>query len=708
MKRLTSTLAIAGAVAAALALRVLPAYSVVFPGDGVNFQESDAWFHVRTVHNLLAHFPHRSGFDPYALYPGGQNIPTGPAWDYLMASVAWILGWGAPSSAFIDAVAAWLPAILGALFPIPAFFLARRFFGRTAGAFAALWMAVGSGGFLWLTHLGLADHHVAEGLLAFLTLTWMCAAVDGRGRLAWLAGIALGLFLCTRPAGLFVPAILACAAVSEPLAAAAVLRAVVVAAVVFLPAAGSQWSAYTWLALALTGALAAGTLVFHAIARRHSWSPATRRWAALAAVAAGVSVALLVRPGLCGSLWFEIRRVAGWTPASRMVATVQELQPVFRAGLRPGWPSVFASLGVVWIAALPALAWLMVRAFRQGRTGLRLLAIWSAVMAAGTLMQVRMVIYFLPVAAVLAGASCAWLARLGSPIQRRAVAAALVALVLAANLPWAIGQMGNDQGMDADWRQALTWLRQNSPQPFADPGAWSRYHPRDSRAAAQWGVAVWWEHGYAVEQLAHRIPMANGTQSGADDMARFFTETVPEAAVGWLRRAGARYVIVDPTTPMFAGANRSRFPVQLQMLGRSLNDFVQVLVQRTPHGARPLPVYLPTYYQTMAARLYLGDGEAVAGSGPWVFETERTRSRDGKPVELIVSSRHFASEADAGVYLEEHSSARLTVGCLDPGKSCVALPAVKGLKRVFSSDPLPVSTERTVRAVKIFQLMPRD
>ena len=329
-------------------------------------------------------------------------------------------------------------------------------------------------------------------------------------------------------------------------------------------------------------------------------------------------------------------------------------------------------------------------------------------MAVAALLQVRMVIYFLPVAAILAGASCAWLTRLGSPIQRRAVAAALVALALAANLPWAISQVGKDQGVDADWRLALTWLRQNSPEPFADPGTWSRFDARNSHAAAQWGVAVWWEHGYAVEQIARRIPMANGTQSGANGMARFFTETIPEAAVGWLRRAGARYVIVDPTTPLFAGANRSRFPVQLQILGRSLSDYVQVLVQRTSEGARPLPVYLPTYYQTMAARLYLADGEAVAGFGPWVFETERIRARDGKPGELILSGRHFASEAEAGVYLVEHSFARLTVGCLDPGKSCVALPAVKGLKRVFSSDPLPVSAERTVRAVKIFQVMPRD
>ena len=88
-KRAVSRLAPA-AVAAALAVRMLPPWGIVLADGSVNFQEGDAWFHVRTVHNLLAHFPWRSGFDPYALFPGGQNIPTGPLWDYLIAAAAWV------------------------------------------------------------------------------------------------------------------------------------------------------------------------------------------------------------------------------------------------------------------------------------------------------------------------------------------------------------------------------------------------------------------------------------------------------------------------------------------------------------------------------------------------------------------------------------------------------------------------------------------
>jgi asparagine N-glycosylation enzyme membrane subunit Stt3 len=594
---------------------------------------------------------------------------------------------------------------VGALFPIPAFFLARRLFGMAAGAFAALWMAAGSGAFLWITHLGLADHHAAEGLFAFLTLTWMCLAVDQPGgRYAWLSGIALGLFLGTRPAGIFVPATLACLVVLEPSSSAAVLQAVLAAAVLFLPASGSQWSEYTWLSLAVTGALAATVWALGRLAQRQRWPPWMQRSAPIAAVAVGFAGALLAKPHLLGSLWFEIRRVAGAEAASRIVATVQEMQPVFRAGPKP-WAAIFDALGVVWI---PALLALLAMPWKPRRAALRLLELWCLVMGIGALMQVRMAIYFLPVAAVLAGVACAWLVQLARPAWRSWLAATLAMVVLAVNLPWAIGEVRTDSGVNGDWRAAFAWLRANTPEPFGDSGAWSRYDGRgSSKPAGAWGVAVWWDRGYSLEELAHRIPMSNGTQSGAEDMARFYTETIPEAAVGWLRRSGARYVVVDPEAPLFAGENNSRFPVQIRMLGRNLDSYLQTLTERTSGGeTKARPIYLPTYYRTMAARLYLADGEAVDGTGPWVFETEPTKGRNGKTVETIVASRHFASEEAAAGYLAERQFARLTVGCLDPGKSCVALPAVSGIRRVFSSDPLPISPERPVRAVKVFEVLP--
>jgi dolichyl-diphosphooligosaccharide--protein glycosyltransferase len=709
-RRLPIAAAWCAVIAGALALRVLPAWHAVFGPQGVNFQGDDALYHVRTIHNLLAHFPWRSGFDPYALFPGGQNVPTGPFWDYLVAVTAWIPAAGAPSPEFVDAVAAWLPAILGALFPLPAYFLARRMFGAAAARFACLWVAVLSGGFLWLTHLGMADHHAAEAWFAFLTLVALAAAAEEAGarrtRRVVGAALALGCFLATRPAGIFLPAILGCCALWEPLLAGPVLGAVLGAALVFVPVTGSQWSSYTWISLALS-ATAAGVSLGSAKAwHARGWPSALRPPAALVVFAGAFAAAVAMWPGSFHSLWFEIRRVAGPTSVSRIVSTVQELEPIYRAGSRPGWMSVFEQAGLVWIPALPALAWTLWRALRTHQAALRLFCVWSLVAGAGTLLQARMIVYFAPVAAVLAGAACAR----ALDNRRRWVQAAAMAAILALNLPFAVALVGIDSSPNQDWRGALAWLRRNSPDPAADARTWSCYYARVPRGAhgaglPAWGVAVWWDEGYAVEQIAHRAPMANGTQSGAERMARFFTGTSPETAVERLRRAGARYVIVDPATPLFAGNNRSWFPVALRILGRDLDQYFRILLQTTDSGLSPLPVYLPDYYRTMAARLYLSDGAEVPGTGPWLFEVKPADSAGLAGAETITWYKRFESESAAEAYTLAHPYNHFIMGCLDAGASCVALPAVKGLRRVWSSDPLPVSPERTVRAVKIFQVV---
>jgi dolichyl-phosphooligosaccharide-protein glycotransferase len=717
-RTLASSITVLIAVIIALAVRVLPAWSAVFPSNGVNFQEGDALFHLRTVHNLLAHFPYRSGFDPYALFPGGQNIPTGPFWDYMIASTSWLLGFGSPSPLFVDQVAAWLPAILGALFPIPAYFLARRFFDATAALFAALWIALLPGGFLWLTHLGLADHHAAEAFFAFVTLALLCAAVEGSGASrvasALVAGVAMGAFLATRPAGIFVPAILACAAAWEPLAAFPILLAASTAALLFIPVTGALWSEYTWLALACAVVVPAVSLGFKSLTRLPD-SPRAARWiavlGALAVLAAGLSISAIARPRLLTSLWFEVSRFMGIGEAGRVVRTVRELQPIYY-GKYPGWESglesVFDQIGAIWIFALPMLAWVLWEALRKRRPALRLLAVWSLVMSLGALIQLRMLVYFVPVAAVLAGAACARMTAWKRPVYRRAALVALIALVIAVNLPGAIRQLHSDGSPGADWQKAFLWLRQNSPEPFSDARAWWQYHARLGRAAnppelPRWGVAVW-ENGWAVEFIAHRVPMSNGTQSGDNDLARFYLETSPESAVNWLRKAGARYVMVDPQMPL-GDPNSIFFPSAAQILGRDLRDYFRVMVQANRAIVWNVPVYLPAYYRSMAARLYLFDGAEVPGTGPWLFETQPTTTTRGTPVELIKWSQHFASEREAYAYMRANPAVKLTMGCLDPRVSCFPIPAVEGLRRVFTSDPHPVSPEDPQHAVKIFEVL---
>ena len=102
-----------------LAWRTSLPYENVFSGDGVIFGGADPWYHIRLIENLLQHFPHRIAFDPFTLFPYGQEVPFAPFFDLLLGFVIWVIGLGSPSQNVIETVGAYFPAILGALVTVP-------------------------------------------------------------------------------------------------------------------------------------------------------------------------------------------------------------------------------------------------------------------------------------------------------------------------------------------------------------------------------------------------------------------------------------------------------------------------------------------------------------------------------------------------------------------------------------------------------------
>ncbi len=86
---------------------------MVFSSDWIKFTGIDAYYHMRLVDNLVHNFPHLFSFDPYFIYPdggGGGNILF---FDWLLASIIWVIGLGAPTEHTIDVVSVYFPAILG-------------------------------------------------------------------------------------------------------------------------------------------------------------------------------------------------------------------------------------------------------------------------------------------------------------------------------------------------------------------------------------------------------------------------------------------------------------------------------------------------------------------------------------------------------------------------------------------------------------------
>jgi len=727
---LTAWAGVACTVLFSLWLRVGPVWPFVFTPWGVDFQEPDAWFHLRTAHNLLAHFPFRSGFDPYALFPGGMNMPTGPLWDYMIACAAWIVGLGSPSPDLTDHVAAWLPAILGALCPIPVFWVSRRLFGLTAGLFAALWVAVTPGDFITYTHLSNADHHAAEGFFSLLVFCFLCVAMHAhemdarevRSRsavfLPALAGVSLGALLATQPAAIFVPGILIAATVFQPSLARATLYVFGAAAVVLLPVGENAYSGYDWLSLG-AGALAVTAVwlfdllqvrILHVHKAWASWA----RWIAVAlAVILAFGIARLARPALIPSLLSEIHGVNS--------SDVAELRPVVvvSRGLGANIRQMNLHLGVIWIPALPGLLWIAVFALRKRQPSLTLLALFSLAFTIAAFMHWRMILYFVPFAAILAGAVSAWLSHFAGDLKYRLpLALAIAAAMLAFNIPPALHRMTlPTEGVGRDWFEALAWLRLHSPEPFGDSTVWNRYFPRLKPGqsppvpAPAYGIAVWWDTGYMVEDLSRRIPLANGFGAGLDekdaqnrtrDIASFYSSIFPESAVNLLRKMHARYVIVDSTIPELpAMSGLSKLGVMQRAAGYNSENSYRVYWYDEGGYRKPLYVYSADYYQAMGVRLFLNDGRAVLGTGPVVFKVQN----DGRGHDVITGNKRFESARAAGEFVAL-SRENVIVGCVDPVVSCFDVPAVRGLHRVFTSDPAPLSAARAVHAVKIFEVEP--
>lgn len=697
----------------AFGFRVLPAYHAVFTPRGISFEEPDAWFHMRLIHNLMAHFPRRSGFDPYARFPGGERVTAGPFWDYLVGSTAWIAGAGSPSDNLVDEAGTWLPAILGALLPIPVFLLARRLFGVGTGMLSALWVAIIPGTFLWVGHLGMPDHHAAEVLVSFLTLAILCAAAETQGLRRWitaaLSGVALAAYLETQVTGIFVPAILALAAVFSPALASLSATALATACLLLLPAAAvTPWSGYRWLSLIGGLAIAAPLAVLHRIGRERNWSRGVLYGSAAFVAVVAIGCVDLFQAARVRSMIAAIQSFRSGQPGAQLASQVGELQPVWDAA-PGGFASLYNQFGAAWMFAVPGLAGLLRLAWRGRRPSVVLFAVWSLTMIYGVISHLRMAAYTGIVVAMLAALTTAWiLQRIPKRVLwLRSVAAAILILAAAAlALPIGFEQTHFGQGPDPDWWAALNWLRWQTPEPMGDPLAWYRWFPPVAPGArfvypsSAYGIVALWDKGWWISSLARRIPAANGGLSGASETARFLTETHPADALRNMLGIGARYAAIGPGSITF------ELPATMAMAGRRIDEYSRVFYTPGPGGRYiPVRVYLPAFFRSMAARLYLFDGRAIDTKtrGVHVFLTRPVLAKPGVYEETIESVRSFASEKEAEQWMVQHPNETATLASADATASCVDLEEIPWMKRVFVSGNEQVVGYRQPLAVKIFE-----
>ncbi len=217
-----------------------------------------------------------------------------------------------------------------------------------------------------------------------------------------------------------------------------------------------------------------------------------------------------------------------------------------------------------------------------------------------------------------------------------------------------------------------------------------------------YSVAAWWDFGYWVENLARRIPSANGTQSGAVTTARLFTDTAEEYARITAHELGARYLVLDPSVALFNKSGQSHF-LDILVWSRRPQPYLRQMYTLRDKKLTPEILFLPDFYRSMAVRLYTFDGRRTEPHSLWVLSTE-AYPLGGGLVDIVRQAREFGSEREAREYMAAHPEDTTTLGGLDPTQTCVTLEEVSAFREVFTSDPEPPAPGRPLRGVKVFEV----
>ena len=750
--------------AIALALRVSLSYENVITDDGVRFLANDPWYHMRLVENLVHNYPHRILFDPYTVYPGGAYVGVAPLFDFLLATLAWIIGLGSPSQHVIETVGAYYPAILGAMVTVPVYFIGRELFNRNVGLLSAALIVILPSPLLFRSLLGFTDHHVTEVLASTTAALFLILAIKRAkeneisfshvGSRDWgnlkkpliyalLAGFSLGIyFLFWKNALLFVFILFAYLVIqyiidhmrgrSTDYLCIIGMPMFLIALIMLIPFSNLHTYGelvYASLTIAaLTPLLLSG--VSHLIAHRNLrrvYYPLTLLVLGLV----GVGVLYAVNPSFLNSM-LEKFRYAFLLDARQQ--TIGELRSLFSLS---GFNILLNYFTASIILALIALGLIIYGQVKEWNSEKIFLIIWCLAMLALTLSHDRLTYYFTVNVALLAGYLCwrilKWSmsyfneappvgeqgkrklaqekalvksirSKLGSRYARVAMVTAILFLVVFAPNITVATDFATDRAVPSEaWYSSLTWMRENTPDPFEDPNFYYEFYKntQDEKFVypeSAYGVMSWWDYGYWITYISHRIPNTNPGAGYREDAGRFFTDQDESSANKVLDLLGSQYVIIDYKIAI------DWFHTMAIYAGESESQFLEMYYQKTANGLwEPITIYYPEYYQSMSSRMYNFGGEAVVPDNSTIVISYR-ENIDSK---YVLDTQTFATYEEALEYLERYPDLNKRIVGKNPFVSPVPLEKLEHYQLVHQSDPEIVPGKYvTIPHVKIFEYTP--
>lgn len=541
-------------------IRSLPQLGQVFADGSVYFKGVDPYYHMRLVDFCVANYPKLLTMDPYAAF-GGAAVGYYPLMTLMISSIAVLLG-GQGNSYLVDTVGAWFPVVMGTIGIVIIFFIGRYIFNSDIGLGAAIIAAITPSEFLHRSTLGFTDHHIVEAvlffcLILFLWLMWtrkqwrwaICGGVClGLYLMNWWGALVMMLlvdgwlviqfliqrkqqedvkFLCLATAGVVGIGVLVASPVIISWALDPKLYYVGLGASLLLPwllLSIAKIELRKLLILGICGCIIAGL----AITAGLLWSPITQEIGILcpsctstseAVRSYGSIVTIIVRSVLATFWGFD--------------TTIEEALPtdIQTAFYTFGSQLIFFFVGV----------YVLFKKYRKGKEFFVIVTMFLVLMMIG---QRRWSYYGMMPLSICISLSMFWISDFFRKDMKRMIFTTIIILSLITNAKATIIMASFPGAMSKDWREALTWLKSNSDDPF---GGNNTYITLNEMRKSDYTVMSWWDYGHWIIRLSKRVPLTSPTSQGVAGSpdCRFMTYTNLEEAETQLKGLRIKYIIVD-------------------------------------------------------------------------------------------------------------------------------------------------------------------
>jgi dolichyl-diphosphooligosaccharide--protein glycosyltransferase len=514
---------LASIIAGTILLRVIPQWNMVMVDSNVWFRGVDPYWHMRLAENMLHNFPYPQYWDWYTLYPSGGKVGFNPLMSWIIAGIG-------QTGANINMVEAFLPSIAGGLTVVAVFFLAKELFSKKVAYLACILVAILPGEFLHRTLLGFTDHHALETLLMTTTILFLVLMMKRPSRKLWsiLSGVSLGFYLLNWSGGHFLIGILIVWFIIQILYfrlknlpennyCRNVLIVFCVSFAMYAP----------YMKFMNASLFSFAPYLFAIIAPIWLWNRGTKQATLMSVLLPlGIMAFALFVSDYYRTIIMDLRSVFWGGTTTIMEAT-------------PSSPSVIlATAGVSFFLFIAGVIF-----YSKQKEKSLLFLIWALVMLVATIGQRRWGYYFVVPMSILASYFTFYIAKWMSHNTRTVAVGIVILFTVVSSIKGTIGIVTLPNNITPDMVHTLTYLRENSPEPYWD--FQGDYYSLKIYDRPHYGVLSWWDYGHWISQVAQRTPCSNPAYQDPGEGPRFFCSITEEEALAEIAPLGdIRYIIM--------------------------------------------------------------------------------------------------------------------------------------------------------------------